>query len=724
MEWRSQPVEILPGTPLGRPAAAGPHHPARKALFKPLRHPYRARMSRAHHDSGYRPDIDGLRAVAVGGVIVFHAFLRQHFGGFVGVDIFFVISGYLISGIILRELDAGRFSFARFYARRVRRIYPALVTMLLISLVFGWINLFDQDFHRLALHAASSAGFLINLTLYREAGYFDTASDAKPLLHLWSLGVEEQFYIVWPIVLLIAHRLGHRWRRPVVGITLGLLMLASFVHAVLLMRRDVSGAFYLPSARGWELLCGAALALVHARGVTRQPGPKTALALGLGGLAMLVGSLIVITADRPFPGWTALPPVLGAVMLVAAGPEGWVNRHVLGQGAMRWLGQISYPLYLWHWPVLAFAGIAGFDDLFSRAVCVVLAVALAEMTIRLVEQPLRFGGHSTLKLAGLLATMTGLGAFGLWAWLHPVNAYTSAQTTALARQLNWQLPVGTQAQRDACHRLLPQRADLARPAGNDFCYLLHDGRPDVAMIGDSMNLSLFPAMARVTRHNLLLASASEAAPFYDSRTTDWPDRSRLGNFRLTNQALDYAIAARSVRLVIMSYLNADRLFTPGAGHYIQDMRAVTRRGDITATPAPDGPATMEAAMRRTLNRLAAAGKKVIIVLPNARMSFRPDSCLDALRPVHAAMGNRPCAVPVDDDSARHRLAYVARVRAVARLYRNVTLFDAAAPLCDKRLCYAMRDGHMLYRDDEHLSEQGADLVAPGLEQAMDAALES
>jgi peptidoglycan/LPS O-acetylase OafA/YrhL len=685
-------------------------------------------MTSPHMPARYRPDIDGLRAVAVGSVIAFHAFFRQHFGGFVGVDIFFVISGYLITGILLRELDEDRFSFARFYARRVRRIYPALVVVMAAVLGFGWLELFDQDFHRLALHVAASAGFVVNLVLYREAGYFDTASDAKPLLHLWSLGVEEQFYILWPVLLLIAHRIGRRLGRGVLWWLLGALMLASFTHAVLLMRHDISAAFYWPSARGWELLAGAALALLHRRESTRQPGGA-----GHGAGAGRSG------ADRRQPDLRHCRKALsrlecracggGAVLLIAAGPLGWVNRFVLGLPPMRWLGQISYPLYLWHWPLLAYAAIAGFDSVIARAIAMAAGVLLAWLTMALVEEKLRFGGRSGLKLWGLVTAMAALGLFGLWAWHKPLPSYTSGRAAAFARQLNWQTAVGSSAQKAACYRLMPERVGLAHPVQNDFCYLMHDGPPDVAMIGDSLNLSLFPGMAHVTRHNLLLASASEAAPFYDARTTDVPDHSRLGNYRLTNQALDYAIGARSVKVVLLSYLNADRLFSPGSGHYIQDMRGTEdtdvnggENVEVPADPALDGPATMEAAMRRTLGRLALAHKKVIILLSNRRLSFNPATCLDSLRPVHAAMGNRPCAVPDNDENARHRQAFVQRVSAVVKAYPNVTLFDVSAPLCQGGLCYAMRDGHMLYRDDLHVSEDGATLIAPSLEAAIDAAM--
>ncbi|MEO8298688.1 MAG: acyltransferase, partial [Burkholderiales bacterium] len=201
----------------------------------------------------YRPDIDGLRALAVVAVVCFHAFGVR--GGFVGVDVFFVISGYLITGILLRDLSLGRFSIARFYARRVRRIFPALTVVLLATLVAAWFLLWSDELQQLGKHTAAGAGFVANLMYWNEAGYFDRASEAKPLLHLWSLGIEEQFYIVWPLLLWLAARS----RLPIAWVTL-LLCVASFVWNVVQLPHDPTAAFYSPLGRAWELLAGAAVA--------------------------------------------------------------------------------------------------------------------------------------------------------------------------------------------------------------------------------------------------------------------------------------------------------------------------------------------------------------------------------------------------------------------------------------------------------------------------------
>lgn len=661
----------------------------------------------------HRADIDGLRAISVGVVVAFHAWWRQGFGGFVGVDIFFVISGYLISGAIYDDLRDGRFSLAAFYGRRVRRIYPALIAVLLATLAAGWGQLFDDRFAQLGAHLAGAAVFASNLVLYAESGYFDAASDAKPLLHLWSLGVEEQFYILWPLALMLAWRYGRG--RGVIW-ALGLGFAASLAHEQWLMRIDTSAAFYIPTARFWEMLAGAALAWVE-RGRSAPMPPRMGDGLSLIGLALLLASFRFITeGEVPFPGWAALAPVGGAVLLLAAGPGALVNARLLSLPPMRWLGQISYPLYLWHWPVLVLARTSGWVDARAMIACVALSVALAWATARWIEPPLRYGGNAAGKVRALLAAMAVLGLGGLAvAWLHLPSA-SHARVAPLTRQIGWGIPVGSAAQGQACVALMPGRAALVPGvAGNDFCYLARPGQPDVALIGDSLNLSLFPGLATYPDLNVLITSASEAAPFYDTTTTESFDRTRLNNWKLTNQALDYAMASPSIRVVVLSYANGDQLLRKTSAHDMTD------RAD--ATPAPPE-IRLERALRRTLARLSAAGKGIIITLPNRRMGFDPGDCLTDLRPLHGPAYRHPCGEPRGGAMEDGQEAYAAQVRRVARDFPGVMLVDLAAPLCDARLCYAMRaasggqGGQMYYRDRLHLSDAGSRAVAPALHAAI------
>ena len=211
-----------------------------------------------------RSDIDGIRGIAVLAVVLFHAFPRVIRGGFVGVDVFFVLSGYLITGIILEDLGAGRFSFAAFYGRRVRRIFPALVVVLVAVAAIGWLFLFAREFLQLGRHVAGGAAFVSNLVLWNESGYFDNASETKPLLHLWSLGIEEQFYLAWPLLMVCSSRLRvHRWLVAVLGAV-------SLVACVAMSRTFPADAFYSPLTRWWEILIGAALA-VRERVAGRAP---------------------------------------------------------------------------------------------------------------------------------------------------------------------------------------------------------------------------------------------------------------------------------------------------------------------------------------------------------------------------------------------------------------------------------------------------------------------
>ncbi|MBU3648112.1 MAG: acyltransferase, partial [Limnohabitans sp.] len=302
-----------------------------------------------HDYLGYRPDIDGLRAFAVMSVVLYHAFPSLLPGGFVGVDVFFVISGFLISGIMFRALQADHFSFSDFYARRVKRIFPALILVLAASFVFAWFVLFDDELKQLGNHLLRAAAFLSNFILWHESGYFDNAAETKPLLHLWSLGIEEQFYIVWPLIVWTLWRL-KTWRWQLMCALVG----ASFVWNVYQSQHDLTHDFYSPITRFWELLCGAMLAY---RGVVSKASDKTAQMRTALGTVLLVVAIVWIDADKQFPGAWALLPVMGAVLVISGNGQTWLGQTLFANRLAVWIGTISYPLYLWHWPVFSYARI-------------------------------------------------------------------------------------------------------------------------------------------------------------------------------------------------------------------------------------------------------------------------------------------------------------------------------------------------------------------------------
>ncbi len=388
-----------------------------------------------HSTIKYRPDIDGLRAIAVLLVICFHAFPHLATGGFVGVDIFFVISGFLISGILIQGLEEGTFSFTNFYLKRIRRIFPALIIVLLACLIFGWFALYPSEYKQLGSHICAGAGFISNFLLWHNTGYFDSAAATKPLLHLWSLGVEEQFYIIWPLLLWIS------WKKKLNLITVVIFIaLTSFVFNLQEIDTDKVGAFFSPQTRFWELLLGGILAFLifykkdkldkiiirlEAWLITiiysnhrEYNGYELRNMLSFLGLLMIVYSATVFTKTLSFPGAWALIPTVGALLIIMSGPDAWVNRRILSKKIMVGVGLISYPLYLWHWPLLSFVQIMEEDNP-SRSVritIVVLSFILAWLTYRLIEKPLRSAQFRKMDSYILMGCMFIIGCLGLSVW--------------------------------------------------------------------------------------------------------------------------------------------------------------------------------------------------------------------------------------------------------------------------------------------------------------------
>jgi len=389
------------------------------------------------HAADYRPDIDGLRAVAVLGVLAFHAFPRVLAGGFIGVDVFFVISGFLISGILFDALRRDRFSYVEFYVRRIRRIFPALLAVLGACLIGGWFLLLPDEYKQLGREVAAGAGFAANVLFWSQAGYFDTDAAIKPLLHLWSLGIEEQFYLGWPLLLALLYRGARAHLALLMGLMLGL----SFAANVLQVDSHPSASFYLPLSRFWELLSGSLLAYgLMFRGEALAGLPRAVRSLaGWSGLALLGAGLVWIEPQRAFPGFWALLPVSGTLLLILA-REGWVNRVLLSNRVMVFIGLISYPLYLWHWVLLAMVRMRLYVEgaeapRLERVGVLLLSALLAWATYELIEKPIRFGprpGRKALVLLGAMAlvALTGVAvdasdgaAFRYPAAIRPLAAY-------------------------------------------------------------------------------------------------------------------------------------------------------------------------------------------------------------------------------------------------------------------------------------------------------------
>jgi peptidoglycan/LPS O-acetylase OafA/YrhL len=637
---RIEPSTALEAAKTGAPAAASPHLP-------------------------YRPDIDGLRAVAVLSVVLFHAFPTLLPGGFIGVDVFFVISGFLISGILLRELQQDRFSIAGFYARRVKRIFPSLLAVMVACLAFGWYALFPDEYAQLGKHVGGGASFSANFFYWAQVGYFDTSADTKPLLHLWSLGIEEQFYIVWPGVLLLA------WRRRanLVVVTAVLALLSFALNAVGVIHHGTA-TFYSPLSRAWELLAGALLACAAHRDTGAGTTGEKANAMALLGLALLAFG-VAFTKQEHFPGWRALVPVVAAVLLIAAGPRAWVNRVVLGNRLAVWIGLISYPLYLWHWPLLSFAQIVESRRPAPeiRAAAIVLAIVLAWLSYRLLELPLRRlavrRGRAIVAL--LCVLMAGMALAGGWLYRQEGLPQRAPIQDNLANQKALVI-VEDKANAAACKR----RYGFA----TDYEYCLQawpDREPTVVLLGDS---HAFHVVAGLTEY---YKSKGENLLFLGTRHPYWGLPPGDDPYQKTTQPmLELALNTPSVKTVVFS--THLKLNTYADARFVVD------------------------AARDTYRRFLAAGKRVIVMEDVPVLPFDPRSCIKRAG-VASSATTSPCAIPRadwDKEIADHEQVR----RQIEREFPRIEWFRASEALCDEHECRAMIDGRLMYRDNNHLSHDG------------------
>ncbi|MDE2334120.1 MAG: acyltransferase [Rhodospirillales bacterium] len=573
-------------------------------------------------DIAYRRDIDGLRALAVGAVILYHGFPGAVRGGFVGVDVFFVISGFLISANILRRMEAGRFGFVDFYRRRVRRIFPALLVVLAACLAYGFVILLPGELALLGRDALGGAGFVANLLLWHEAGYFDRAATQKPLLHLWSLGVEEQFYIVWPLALWLLYRRGREGRQRLLlgGMVLG--GLASLGFSAAIARAAPTEDFYSPLTRLWELDAGAILAVLSLRadGVAgampawrerRIGGLRAADLVSAAGLGSILLAALAFGRHMAFPGWLAALPVAGALALIAAGPAALVNRRLLARRPAVFVGLISYPLYLWHWPLLSFASILSQGRPLKPLPVlglILLALLLAWATWRFVERPFRFGprpSRSALQLAGLMAALA-LAGTAVWRGggfpgrFPPLPALNVANINAAIGDGVFRPTPGMRVRRD--HGIVVARIG-------------HGGGRAVLFIGDSVLFQYGPRVqalldqGRLARTVYFVAGPS-CAPVEGMR--------RRGSFAFCNR-----LGAVARALMARQRIGAVVIGASWSGYAGADMR-VLRHGRRPRLDTPAGQAAFYANLGDEMRRLAAQGHRVYLVLmPVADTLFDP-----------------------------------------------------------------------------------------------------
>jgi peptidoglycan/LPS O-acetylase OafA/YrhL len=607
-------------------------------------------------------------------VVAFHAFPPYLPGGYVGVDVFFVISGFLITAILLKDLVRDRFSLWTFYARRVRRIFPAFLVVAVFCLALGWAALLADEFKQLSEHLAAGAGFVTNLVLWSEAGYFDNASTTKPLMHLWSLGIEEQFYLCWPLLLwaLWNIRVNRLW-------AVILIALVSFSLNVAIVSRTPIAAFYSPLTRAWELLLGAALALFAERR-ERATTPAGAVAEGCAwlGAALLAVALVVTKPESAFPGWLALLPTAGTALLVFAGSEARINRWFLSRPLLVGVGLISYPLYLWHWPLLSFARILQDKAplVLVRAAILLIAVPLAWLTYRFVERPIRHGRYQAIATPLLIVIMAvvGVSAYGTYR-TDGVPTRIAANPSAL-----YDGDVGHQA----FFQYLEEHYPVCDPPA------LADGAPrweqtircrqsrhdmpvSIALVGDSHVEHLFIGVAEALPAQNVAFYVQAETPFLDT-----PAFARI---------FQHVVADANISTVLFTMEWWMRL-----------------KGVPTAE--------VERKLDDTLRALRNAGKSVVLTNDVPAFVFGPNRCR-VRRPIWIFQSAEDlCSADVRPDERID-----AAVKRVAERL-SIPILDTEQLFCGGGRCSMTRGHTIMYRDSTHLNVPGSRFVGRHVGEAL------
>jgi peptidoglycan/LPS O-acetylase OafA/YrhL len=641
-----------------------------------------------HRQAYYRADIDGLRAIAVLLVLVFHARLTPSLsGGFIGVDVFFVISGFLITSIIRREIQAGSFSILRFYERRIRRIFPALTAVILACLIAGLIILPPQQMRDLARSAVSAIGFFSNFHFLAQMGYFQPDVDTLPLLHTWSLGIEEQFYVVAPLLVLVLLTRAPRIERPV----LAGIAIVSLVYAVWLVSRDRDTAFYIPLTRAWELLIGALLATGMAPIVSRfwREG------LAAIGLALIIGSAFWLTPATLFPGATAIPACLGTAAIIYAGAGGTNNTaRFLAWKPVWFIGQISYSLYLWHWPLLAFARFYqwGEPSWTARLGLLGLAFVLAVLSWHFIERPFR--------RAGGVASRRGIFAAAAAAIVLAAGFSTAAR---MSKGFQFRFPE-IAALRTA--KLSPVHSAMGcaqrpGPEPSALCEIAGD-KPAFLVWGDSHAHAIatgFALAARKTGRRMVLSYQHKCPPLLGLKIGKTRDTI---NCATVNKAVIALIAQRKI----------PHVFLVGRWDaYARDWSKSRAPGGVRPSTFNGLGLSSRAAFAKllpeTVAAIVAAGSRVTLV------AVAPEAGLDV--PTAVVRMRISNAKPPLPTVARYREQQAVVMPVLENLgSAKVNIFYPHKILCTQNTCSIEDQGAPLYFDTHHLSTAGAQKLTPGL----------
>lgn len=632
----------------------------------------------------YRPDIDGLRALAVLPVILFHAKIPGFSGGYVGVDIFFVISGYLITSILLRDLENQRFSIATFYERRIRRIFPALFAVLLFSTLIAAALFAPSDFAAFGKGLISVTAFVSNFVLLRgpeAAGYFDRAADWKPFLHAWSLAIEEQFYLFFPIALFMAFRwFRHRLVAALVGASL-----LSFAANILLTKYRPAMAFYMLPPRAWELLLGSLLAARAIPHVTRRSWREAA---GILGLVMIVGSVAAFSNDTVFPGFAALLPCLGATLVIYSGESGdCFSKRVLSSGILVLFGVISYSLYLWHWPLIVFGRFFVSAELDGPQTAVVLALSFvfAMLSFVFVESPFRskrFTRHQMFQFAAVAMTITVAAGVSIQLTEGVPGRFDAATRQLVLRNFERQSDY-----QDVCTNY---KVNVQRWADVNVCSMGPEASHKIFFWGDSHVQQLYPAVNELYKHGDLASLSVRFAVANGCPPTEHMNNTGNGYHCDSFASVAMRRAAEPDIDTVFIAFNTDWTVHPELCDSVEG-RCI---GDTL--PTSDAAKHVFAELDSHIKKLKTLGKKIVLSLPFP-MYNKSIPKMQVHNALFSRFGLGDVASDITLPSIRRQMEEIAH-------RHGAVVFDPRRSLCPDNRCLTDIEGVSIYKDDHHIAE--------------------
>lgn len=637
----------------------------------------------------YRPDIDGLRALAVIMVVLFHADIKPFKGGFVGVDIFFVISGYLITSLILKDLEKGEFSLLHFWERRIRRILPALAAVVFATFALGLFIFLPNDLIGLGKQTLWQSVTASNVYFWTQVDYFNTEHERQPLLHTWSLAVEEQFYLLFP---LLAVFLWRRARARMTAILWGL-AICSFGASLVAMAYNPPGAFFLLPFRAWELLVGSLLACHKPLEISRQKREIAALA----GFGLLLCAGVFYSSRTDFPGAAALLPCLGTAMLIWAGQGGTFVTRALSHKIPVFIGLVSYSWYLWHWPVLCFAEYVLQDNLDKngKLLCVAVSFGLAVLSWKFIEQPFRRPGGVILTRRKvfitafiLLSLMAAAGLAAIAGKGLPQRLSPEALTYAKGVSDRYEF-------RSFC-----EKKKFDRLLKDDVCESNPDSgkKPVFVLWGDSQAEAIVPAFATLSKKygiNGYLAVKAGCPPILDIHHQK-NDKSRP-------YCRDFN--AEHFRFIKEKKIK-DVFFVANWSSWVRNKELSFENPEWYAGYEGRYDNILMAGVQRTVDALQAEGIRVHFLINQPSMRFDPPRALAV--GAMTGLGNEGLYFPKQkylDLRVKDLNNFIALNEG-----KDFIVYDTAPILCPEDKCLPQHDGHSLYFDKGHLSAYGANFI--------------